>query len=264
MQKSPTINVLTSVVMKASRAWSRDIGEIEGLQASPNGVKGFVKASNNKTIEILVRELSEVRPNWSILIRDQLVKKGDSEYVCVVDPLNGGLNFLHGLGHCAISIGLKNNTECIIGLIYDPIRDEMFWAEKGQGAYMNHQRLRVSSQGSLSDSLVALKDETYKFLIKNNKDSSDADSSIFLDFAGVRNLGSVALDLAYVAAGRFDGMCQLGIKFHEIAAGLVIVKEAGGAVKNILRGEGSPSLVYDIVASNFTLANSLTKVFRKV
>ncbi len=264
MQKSPSVNVLSSVVMKASRAWSRDIGEIEGLQASPNGVENFVKASKRKTLEILIKELSQSRPNWNIFIRDKLVKEGDSEYNCIVDPLNGELNFSHGYGHCSISIGLQNNQECVIGIIYDPIRDEMFWAEKGQGAYMNHNRLRVSSQSNLNDSLLALKDETYKFFLNKNKDYSANDSSKSVEYSGIRNLGSVALDLAYVAAGRFDGMYRLGLKLHEIVAGLVIVKEAGGIIKDISRNHGDSTIAYDVIASNFTLANSLTKVSKKV
>lgn len=263
MQKSATVNILTSVVKRASRAWSRDIGEIEGLQASPNGVENFVKASKRKTIELLIKEISEVRPNWSLLIRDKVVIDRKSDYVCIIDPLNGELNFLNGFGHCAISIGLQNKKESITGVIYDPIRDEMFWGEKGQGAYMNHQRLRVSSRDSLENSLLALKYETHKLFIDSKEDSFNSDSSRFLKTKGIRNLGSVALDLAYVAAGRFDGMCRVRLNLYEFTAGLVIVREAGGVVQDITQAIGSSKL-YDIIASNSILANSLTKILRKV
>ena len=226
---SANINVLVKASRKAAKVLIRDYGEVEKLQVSLKGPGDFVTMTDKKVEKILIEELQKARPDYSILSEETgYIKKGE-EFKWIIDPIDGTANFLHGIPHFAISIGLEKNDEIICGIIYDPIKDEMFFAEKGNGSYLNNQRIRVSSRSKLNNCMVVTggprKDssEREKVIEEYKKFSSAVDVPI-------RKMGSAALDMAYVAAGRFDGFWQRNLNHWDIAAGIIIVKEAGGFV----------------------------------
>ena len=201
---------------KASKILIRDFGELENLQVSKKGPKDFVTNSDKKTEKILINELTKNKKKYSILSEEiGFIKNDDNDYIWVIDPIDGTTNFLHGIPHFCISIGLKFRDEIISGIIFDPIKNEIFFAEKNQGAFFNNHRIRVSKRKNLDECLFATN--------KNGLSSTDLNSRIF---------GSAALDLAYVASGRIDGYFQNGLNLWDIAAGTLIVKEAGGIVNN--------------------------------
>ena len=201
---------------KASKILIRDFGELENLQVSKKGPKDFVTNSDKKTEKVLINELTKNKKKYSILSEEiGFIKNDDNDYVWVIDPIDGTTNFLHGIPHFCISIGLKFRDEIISGIIFDPIKNEIFYAEKNQGAFFNNHRIRVSKRKNLDECLFATN--------KNGLSSADLNARIF---------GSAALDLAYVASGRIDGYFQNGLNLWDIAAGTLIVKEAGGIVNN--------------------------------
>ena len=201
---------------KASKILIRDFGELENLQVSKKGPKDFVTNSDKKTEKVLINELTKNKKKYSILSEEiGFIKNDDNDYVWVIDPIDGTTNFLHGIPHFCISIGLKFKDEIISGIIFDPIKNEIFYAEKNQGAFFNNHRIRVSKRKNLDECLFATN--------KNGLSSSDLNARIF---------GSAALDLAYVASGRIDGYFQNGLNLWDIAAGTLIVREAGGIVNN--------------------------------
>ena len=201
---------------KASKILIRDFGELENLQVSKKGPKDFVTNSDKKTEKVLINELTKNKKKYSILSEEiGFIKNDDNDYIWIIDPIDGTTNFLHGIPHFCISIGLKFRNEIISGIIFDPIKNEIFYAEKNQGAFFNNQRIRVSKRKNLDECLFATN--------KNGLSSTDLNSRIF---------GSAALDLAYVASGRIDGYFQNGLNLWDIAAGSLIVKEAGGIVNN--------------------------------
>ena len=202
---------------KASKILIRDFGEIENLQVSKKGPSDFVTNSDLKAEKIILEQLKKARPNYSILSEENGAENNrDNENVWIVDPIDGTLNFLHGIPHFAISIALKSNNEIVSGLIFDPIKNEMFYAEKNKGAYFNNHRIRVSKKNKINDCLFV----------------TGRKSKIHFDFQHRRS-GSAALDMAYVAAGRFDGFFQHELKIWDIAAGIILIKEAGGIINNI-------------------------------
>ena len=201
---------------KASKILIRDFGELENLQVSKKGPKDFVTNSDKKTEKVLINELTKNKKKYSILSEEiGFIKNDDNDYIWVIDPIDGTTNFLHGIPHFCISIGLKFKDEIISGIIFDPIKNEIFYAEKNQGAFFNNHRIRVSKRKNLDECLFATN--------KNGLSSTDLNARIF---------GSAALDLAYVASGRIDGYFQNGLNLWDIAAGTLIVKEAGGIVNN--------------------------------
>ena len=201
---------------KASKILIRDFGELENLQVSKKGPKDFVTNSDKKTEKVLINELTKNKKKYSILSEEiGFIKNDDNDYIWVIDPIDGTTNFLHGIPHFCISIGLKFKDEIISGIIFDPIKNEIFYAEKNQGAYFNNHRIRVSKRKNLDECLFATN--------KIGLSSVDLNARIF---------GSAALDLAYVASGRIDGYFQNGLNLWDIAAGTLIVKEAGGIVNN--------------------------------
>ena len=201
---------------KASKILIRDFGELENLQVSKKGPKDFVTNSDKKTEKVLINELTKNKKKYSILSEEiGFIKNDDNDYVWVIDPIDGTTNFLHGIPHFCISIGLKFKDQIISGIIFDPIKNEIFYAEKNQGAFFNNHRIRVSKRKNLDECLFATN--------KNGLSSADLNARIF---------GSAALDLAYVASGRIDGYFQNGLNLWDIAAGTLIVKEAGGIVNN--------------------------------
>ena len=213
---SPNLNLMIKACEKASKILIRDFGELENLQVSKKGPKDFVTNSDKKTEKVLINELTKNKKKYSILSEEiGFIKNDDNDYIWVIDPIDGTTNFLHGIPHFCISIGLKFKDETISGIIFDPIKNEIFYAEKNQGAFFNNHRIRVSKRKNLDDCLFATN--------KNGLSSTDLNARIF---------GSAALDLAYVASGRIDGYFQNGLNLWDIAAGTLIVKEAGGIVNN--------------------------------
>ncbi len=211
---SPNLNLMIKACEKASKILIRDFGELENLQVSKKGPKDFVTNSDKKTEKVLINELTKNKKKYSILSEEiGFIKNDDNDYIWVIDPIDGTTNFLHGVPHFCISIGLKFRDEIISGIIFDPIKNEIFYAEKNQGAFFNNHRIRVSKRKNLDECLFATN--------KNGLSSTDLNARIF---------GSAALDLAYVASGRIDGYFQNGLNLWDIAAGTLIVKEAGGIV----------------------------------
>ena len=214
---SSNLNIMIKASEKASKILIRDFGEIEKLQVSKKSPSDFVTNSDLKVEKILIEELEKARPNFSFISEEKGIKKNkDSNNTWIIDPIDGTINFLHGIPHFAISIALKSDNEIVSGLIYDPIKDEMFYAEKNNGAYLNNQRIRVSNKNDIDDCLFAI----------GGKIMSEP------NFTNRRS-GSAALDLAYVAAGRYDGYFQKNLNLWDIAAGIVLVQEAGGIIKDL-------------------------------
>ena len=202
---------------KASKSLIRDFGEVEKLQVSKKGPRDFVTKTDKKVEKILIDELTKSKKNYSFLTEETgSISRKDKEHTWVIDPIDGTTNFLHGIPHFAICIALKFNDEIISGLIFDPIKDEMFFAEKDKGAFLNNQRLRVSSKNLIDECLFSSNHEGVKFSNLN-----------------MRYSGCAALDLAYVASGRLDGFFHNKINLWDVAAGALMVKEAGGIVNNL-------------------------------
>ena len=214
---SPNLNLMIKACEKASKILIRDFGELEKLQVSKKGPLDFVTNSDLKTEKIIIEELKKSRPDYSIVSEEVGIKiNKDKKNTWIIDPIDGTVNFLHGIPHFATSIALKNKNEIISGLIFDPIKNEMFYAEKNNGAYLNNKRIRVSKKINIEECLFATSG-------KNEKQ---------IDFS-YRKSGSAALDMAYVACGRYDGYFQKNLNLWDIAAGIIIVKEAGGIINEI-------------------------------
>ncbi len=218
---SANLNIMIKASEKASKTLIRDFGELEKLQVSSKGPLDFVSNADIKAEKIIIDELIKGRKNYSVLSEEDGSRiNKDKKNIWIIDPIDGTTNFLHGIPHFSISIALKSNDEIIAGLIYDPIKDEMFFAEKNNGAYFNNQRIRVSKKKRLEDCVFA----TGGYDNEQEKTNTNIVT---------RKSGSAALDLAYVAAGRFDGYFQKNLNIWDIAAGILIVKEAGGVINDI-------------------------------
>ena len=214
---SANLNIMIKAAEKASKILIRDFGELEKLQVSLKGPSDFVTNSDKKVEKIIIEELTKSRKNFSILSEEiGEVKNSDKENYWIIDPIDGTTNFLHGIPHFAISIALKTKEEIVSGLIFDPIKNEMFYAEKNNGAYFNNQRIRVSKKKKLNECLFAT----------GGKDKINYNLN-------TRKSGSAALDMAYVGAGRYDGYFQKNLNIWDIAAGIIIVREAGGEINDI-------------------------------
>ena len=213
---SPNLNIMIKAAEKASKILIRDFGEIENLQVSKKGPTDFVTNSDLKTEKIIIEELKKAKPQYSILSEEYGIENNkDKNNIWIIDPIDGTVNFLHGIPHFAISIALKSKDEIISGVIFDPIKDEMFYAEKNNGAYFNNHRIRVSKKNEIEDCLFAIGKIDNKYEIPHRKS------------------GCAALDMAYVATGRYDGYFQNNLNLWDIAAGIIIVKEAGGIINDI-------------------------------
>ena len=246
---------------KAAKNIIRDFGEIENLQVSLKGPGDFVTASDKKAEKILIEELQKARPRFSILSEEIGQITNDEEFKWIIDPIDGTTNFLHGIPHFAISIGLEHNKEIICGIIYDPIKDEMFTAEKGNGAYLNNQRMRVSSRSKLEDCII--------FTGGPKRNSKDRELALreYNNFSSkvltpIRKLGSAALDIAYVAAGRCDGFWQRNLNYWDIAAGIILVKESGGFVTDF-KGENEYIQNKTILVTNSKINNEMIEVLKQ-
>jgi len=214
---SANLNIMIKASEKASKILIRDFGEIEKLQVSKKGPNDFVTNADFKAEKIIIEELNKAKPNYSIISEENgVVNNRDKNNTWIIDPIDGTINFLHGIPHFAISIALKSEDEIISGLIFDPIKNEMFYAEKNNGAFLNNQRIRVSKKNKLSDCLF----------VTNNKLNNDPGLTY-------RKSGCAALDMAYVASGRYDGFFQHNLCLWDIAAGIILVREAGGILNEI-------------------------------
>ncbi|MDK9721630.1 MAG: inositol monophosphatase [Rhodospirillales bacterium] len=255
--RSPLMHVMEAAVRKTARRLVRDFGEVEHLLVSVKGAADFVSTADLNAEKSLVQELSKARPRWGFLLEEGGEVKGDGQHLFIIDPLDGTTNFLHGLPHFAISLAAVKDDEIIAGIVYNPISDEMFWAEKGQGAWLNERRLRVSVRKKLDESLFAT---GLPFKGKPDHDVTLAQVGRVLAVStGVRRMGSAALDLAYVAAGRFDGYWEENIKPWDMAAGIILVREAGGTVTD-MKGDHAMMERGDVIASNGQLHNDMRKL----
>ena len=257
---SANINVLVKACRKAAKTLIRDFGEIEKLQVSLKGPGDFVTASDKKVEKILIDELQKARPSYSILSEEIGLIKNDEEFKWIIDPIDGTANFLHGIPHFGISIGLEQNKEIICGIIYDPIKDEIFTAEKGNGSYLNNQRMRVSARSKLNNCIIFTGGPK---LSANNRELALEEYKKFSSkvFIPIRKMGSASLDMAYVAAGRCDGFWQRGLNYWDIAAGIILVKEAGGFVTDF---EGNNKYIENktILATNSRISEEMIEVLK--
>ncbi|MGD1880553.1 MAG: inositol monophosphatase family protein [Kiloniellaceae bacterium] len=260
--RSALINVMTKAADKAARGLKRDFGEIEKLQVSRKGPADFVSNADLKAEKTIRDELQKARPGYGFLMEEsaEVPATDDSGRRWIVDPLDGTSNFLHGLPHFAISIALEERGEIIAGLVYDPIKEDLFHAEKGQGAFYNDHRLRVSGRNRMMDCLIAT---GAPFAGKGDRPLFLGEiDAVMANTAGIRRWGAAALDLAYVAAGRFDGFWERGLSPWDVAAGLILVREAGGYVSE-MNGKTLTLASPSILASNNAIHTDLMKLLRK-
>jgi myo-inositol-1(or 4)-monophosphatase len=248
MPRSAILNVMVQAAMKAGRSLARDFGEVQNLQVSLKGPGDFVSQADHKAEEIIHAELSRARPGYAFLMEERGVVSGeDDQHRWIVDPLDGTTNFLHGLPIFSISIGLERQGQIVAGVIYNPAMDELYTAERGGGAFMNDRRLRVASRARLADTVIGTgvphlgRGHHGNYLVELR--------NVMAEVSGVRRLGSAALDLAYVACGRFDGYWEMRLYPWDIAAGIVLIREAGGLVGRL---EGDHDLLEEgtLVAGN--------------
>ena len=259
--RSPVINVMAAAVLKAARGLIRDFGEVEQLQVSVKGPGDFVSAADLKAERTLKAELSRARPGYGMLFEEEgAIEGSDKRHRWIVDPLDGTTNFLHGVPHFCISIGLERDNEIVAGVVYEPTRDELYWAEKGAGAYLNDRRLRVSARRQLGNALIGT---GMPFRDRGDKALYSAFlNSVMTATSGVRRFGAAALDLAYVAAGRLDGFWAFGLQPWDIAAGNLLVREAGGYVSDLSGGQ-TMMTSGDVLAANDHLHLPLAALIRE-
>lgn len=258
--RSALYNVIERAIRKAARALVHDFGEVENLQVSVKGPADFVSTADLQAERTLKTELKKARPDYGFLMEESGASPGDGRHRWIVDPLDGTTNFLHGIPHFAISVALEREKELILGMVYDPMRDEMFYAERGFGAFVNDRRLRVSARPNLADAVIGTGipfrergDHPYYLKLLE---------AVMGKTAGVRRMGAAALDLAYVAAGRFDGFFEVGLSPWDTAAGMVLIREAGGYITEI---DGGRDMLNSgsILATNDRLSVPLGKLLRE-
>ena len=254
---SALLNVMAGAAFKAARGLVRDFNEVEQLQVSQKGPGNFVSAADFRSEKIIHQELHKARPDFGFLMEESGEIKGiDTRHRWIVDPLDGTTNFLHAIPHFCISIALEFDGEILAGVIYDPIKDEMFYAEKGRGAFVNDRRIRVSSRTQLSDCLLVTTRLSHKIDPSQSQSIFDRTKNLSRLTAGLRHYGAAALDLCYVAAGRFDGFFAYNLSPWDIAAGIVIVREAGGQIDE-LSGQRSLYETGSLLASNGKIHSTL-------
>jgi myo-inositol-1(or 4)-monophosphatase len=260
MLHSALLNVMVKAARLAGRRLKRDFGEVENLQVSLKGPASFVTAADRKAEEVLREELAKARPGYGFIGEESGKHVGsDTTHSWIVDPLDGTTNFLHGIPQFAISIGLEREGTIVAGLIYNPATDEMFLAERGKGAFLNDKRLRVAGRRRLADSIVAV---GLPHLGRGDLDLNAREmQAVQGKVAGLRRFGSAALDLAWIAAGRFDGYWERGLAPWDMAAGILLVREAGGYVSD-LQGKDAMLTSGDIIAGNEMIHGDLLKLLR--
>jgi myo-inositol-1(or 4)-monophosphatase len=258
MAASALLNVMIAAARKAGRGLARDFGEIEQLQVSVKGPGNFVTAADHRSEETIFRELSKARPGYGFLMEERgLVAGPDKTHRWIVDPLDGTTNFLHGIPLFCISIGLEREGEMVCGVVYNPILDELYTAEKGQGAFINSRRLRVAARKTLADAVIST-GIPHRGRSGHQKFLSEC-KALMESVSGLRRTGSAAIDLAWVASGRFDGYFEHGLQPWDIAAGILLVREAGGYATDVDNGH----TMFDtgsIVAGNQAVHKALLEI----
>lgn len=261
MARSAILNVMVQAAMKAGRSLSRDFGEVQNLQVSLKGPGNYVSQADRKAEDIIYTELARARPGYGFLMEERGAVAGDDDqHRWIVDPLDGTTNFLHGIPIFSISIALERQGQLVAAVIYNPAMDELYTAERGGGAFMNDRRLRVAARTKLSDAVVGCgiphlgRGHHGNFLVELR--------NVMNEVAGVRRMGSAALDLAYVAAGRMDGYWETGLSAWDIAAGLLLVREAGGFASE---PDGGQDMLDsgNVVAGNETIHRALVKTLSR-
>ena len=261
MARSAIINVMVQTAMKAGRSLARDFGEVQNLQVSLKGPGDYVSQADRKAEDIIYTELSKARPGYSFLMEERGAVDGDdAQHRWIVDPLDGPRNFLHGIPIFSISIALERQGQLVAGVIFNPAMDELYTAERGGGAFLNDRRMRVAARRKLSDTVIGTgiphlgRGEHGKSLVELR--------NVMAETAGIRRLGSAALDLAYVAAGRMDGFWERSLSAWDLAAGILMVREAGGFCTAI---DGSDGMLDDgtIVAGNEDVHKALLATLKR-
>lgn len=261
MARSAIINVMVQAAMKAGRSLARDFGEVQNLQVSLKGPGDYVSQADRKAEDIIFAELSKARPGYGFLMEERGAVEGeDSQHRWIVDPLDGTTNFLHGIPVFSISIALERQGQIVAAVVYNPAMDELYTSERGGGAFLNDRRLRVSGRTKLVDAVIGCgvphlgRGHHGNFLLELR--------NVMGEVAGVRRLGSAALDLAYVAAGRMDGFWETALSPWDVAAGILLVREAGGFVSD---GKGGQDMLEggSIVAGNELIHKALLKTLKK-
>ena len=245
---SPHMNLIKRACLKASKSLIRDFGEIENLQVSTKSPGDFVSSADKRTEKIIIDELQKAHPEYGIITEEiGIINKSNNQNRWIIDPIDGTMNFLNGIPQFAISVGYEEESEIKCGVIFNPITNEMFFAEKGNGAFLNNTRIRVSNKKRIEDAII---------VTGGPKKASKIKEKIFSEYieisnkvSNIRKFGSSALDLAYVASGRFDGYWQREINYWDVAAGIIIIKEAGGFVDFFENNINAP-LKKNILASN--------------
>ena len=261
MARSALMNVMVQAVMKAGRGLARDFGEVQNLQVSVKGPGDFVSQADLRAEQTLREELERARPDYGFLLEEggEIAGK-DGQHRWIIDPLDGTTNFLHGVPHFAISVALERQGQLVAGVIFNPATDELYSAEKGAGAFLNDRRLRVAGRKALSDSIIGCgvphlgRGDHGRFLVQLR--------NVMVETVGIRRAGAAALDLAYVAAGRLDGYWEEWISPWDMAAGILLVREAGGFVSD-LSGGADMFGRGDIVAGNEAIQKALLATVNK-
>ncbi|RUW52260.1 MULTISPECIES: inositol monophosphatase family protein [unclassified Mesorhizobium] len=261
MARSALLNVMVQAAMKAGRSLSRDFGEVQNLQVSMKGPGDYVSQADRKAEDIVFAELSKARPGYGFLMEERGAVAGDdSQHRWIVDPLDGTTNFLHGIPLFAVSIALERQGQIVAGVIYNPAMDELYTTERGGGAFMNDRRLRVAGRTKLVDTVIGCgvphlgRGHHGNFLVELR--------NVMAEVSGVRRMGSASLDLAYVAAGRMDGFWEVGLSAWDIAAGLLLIREAGGFASDIDGGQDMLD-TGTVVAGNEIIQRALLKTVKK-
>jgi myo-inositol-1(or 4)-monophosphatase len=261
--RSALVNVMIKAAEKAAKSLKKDFGEVEHLQVSRKGPADFVSNADLQSQKILRAELSKARPKFGFVVEeaDKEADTSDRAERWIIDPLDGTSNFLHGLPHWAISIAAERAGEIVAGVVLDPIKDELFFAEKGVGAYCNNKRMRVSARKDMLDCLIATGIPFAGIMARHPRFTGQLDAAM-PKVAGIRRWGVASLDLAYVAAGRFDGYWEAGLGYYDVAAGGLMVREAGGFVVPIDTGK-HPLKDGNVIASNAAIHDALVKLIRE-
>ncbi len=261
MARSAILNVMVQAALKAGKSLARDFGEVQNLQVSMKGPGDYVSAADRRAEQIVLQELSRARPGYAFLAEESGATAGDDDqHRFLVDPLDGTTNFLHGIPIFAVSIGLERQGQLVAAVVYNPAMDELFTAERGGGAFLNDRRLRVAARRSMSDAVIAT---GIPHLGRGDHGRSLVElRHVMADCSGIRRAGSAALDLAWVAAGRYDGFWERGLSPWDIAAGVLLVREAGGFATDFA---GSHDVIEadTIVAGNEAIHAALLKTLAK-